>query len=243
MIQYTRMTKALIQSSKTSPNPYAIDTKPNIKVIVFDYHGVIMPNKKSGSVILQAITILKAAEHTKQDIEELAHKFFRVYPKLKSTTKTLMHILDIPQDLARKINIDGHKQFIKYRKELPTRQLIKFLQKLGKKYDIYLLTRGVNEILAKDIYFQKIRPYFNQVIVTQKQPKLYYLKLLLQKYKKLKPQNFLVIGDKVHSDIDPALELNMHAILFGKKPILPKGKLYQNVKTVSSFKDLERILL
>ena len=83
------------------------------------------------------------------------------------------------------------------------------LKKLSSKYQLIMATKG--DLLDQERKLTKsgLEPYFHHIeIVSDKTPK-HYQNLVKQLY--IKPQQFLMVGNSVKSDILPVLEIGGHA--------------------------------
>ncbi len=85
-----------------------------------------------------------------------------------------------------------------------------FLRKLSTNYRLALITQGDNYEQYKKIRDSKLEPFFSEIDILEEKNSHAYSNIILKH--NIPPQNFLMIGNSIHSDILPVLKIGGNAI-------------------------------
>ena len=86
----------------------------------------------------------------------------------------------------------------------------KVLIQLKKNYKIFLITKGDYNDQQRKVKQSKLKKYFDSIIILDEKDKNTYKKILNQF--KIKPSQFLMIGNSIKSDVLPVIDIKGHAI-------------------------------
>ncbi len=86
----------------------------------------------------------------------------------------------------------------------------KVLMQLKKKYKLFLITKGDYNDQQRKVKQSKLKKYFDSIIILDEKDKNTYKKILNQF--KIKPSQFLMVGNSIKSDVLPVIDIKGHAI-------------------------------
>lgn len=120
------------------------------------------------------------------------------------------------------------------------------LKTLSKKYKLILATKG--DLLDQERKLEKsgLTPYFHHIEVLSDKKETNYSKLL--NHLDVKPQQFLMVGNSLKSDVLPLVNLKAHAIhvpfhtTWAHELVTEKETNGKEYKTISSLKELLNLL-
>lgn len=174
-----------------------------IKVIAFDYAGVIIPGPMSQWV---KNNLSKEDENWKL-YKESAHKWDRGEMTLDEVYKVLSKITGIPADQI-------WEKF--YLKADLNRDVIKIIKKLKRNYKIFLFSNFISELIRKLLSNHNITDCFDEIIISSehkmKKPDVEFFNLLLR-ISNVKKNEILLIDDR-KDNIDAAKAFGITTILF-----------------------------
>ena len=91
------------------------------------------------------------------------------------------------------------------------------LEALAGKYRMYIITNGFIEVQYKKIKFSGLSPYFSQVFISEEigyqKPEAGFFQFVFQN-DGIRPDESLVIGDNLHTDIAGAKEYGIDTVFF-----------------------------
>lgn len=206
-----------------------------IRVIGFDLDQTLYAKSPEIDTAIQKYLYEQIALHKKCSVEDAQKLFTTHYPQL-SGSKTLA-LLGIPnaselvQEALEKADLTPFLN--------PNPPLNDLLRELKQKYGSLSLLTGSNTInLTQKLQKLQIPLEWFDLVVDGTTPKrdgtAYkdWLYAFQSKDPSLKPENFLYIGDRYVSDVEPVLKLGMHAWLVNVSKVDAAISVPQFAKTI-----------
>ncbi len=196
----------------------------NIKVISFDADDTLWQNeklfRKAECDFCKIISSYSKKENAIKVLWNMEVKNIPLYGYgIKAFT---LDMLDAALKLSKgKLTAAETKQIINLGKKLIKSPIVLFegaektLKILNKKYKIVVTTKG--DLLEQEnkIYRSGLAKYLSHIEVMSEKDKSSYARLI--KELNIKPQEFLMVGNSVKSDILPVLEIGANAIFIPSK--------------------------
>lgn len=225
----------------------------NIKVVAFDADDTLWVNEPFFNEAEQQFCILLEDYLTHQSISQILFKTqidnLPLYGYgIKGFTLSMIEAANIISRGTASIKIID--KIIKIGKELLTKpvELIddveEILKELQNKYKLVVATKGDLKDQHRKLTKSGLGPYFHHIEVMTDKEEIDYLKLL--KRLDVEPNEFIMIGNSLRSDVLPVLELGGHAVHVPfhttwlhehiEHPIVHEN--FKSVKKLSEVKDL-----
>ncbi len=196
----------------------------NIKVISFDADDTLWQNENLFRKTEQKFcTIMSPYASKEQSMKELWKTEVKNIPCYGYGIKAfVLDMLEAGLKLSKnKLSANETKRLINLGKKLIKSPIVLFdgaentLKKLSKKYKIIVTTKG--DLLEQEnkIYRSGLIKYLRHIEVMSEKDKKSYARLL--KELDVKPQEFLMVGNSVKSDILPVLALGAKAVFIPSK--------------------------
>ena len=190
-----------------------------VKIIFFDFWGTLMENGV-WSPIKQVKTILGI----KVPFEDYVVRMEKVmmtasFSSLKEAFKALSTEFEVPCDDEQMDSLIGmwNKSWMLAR---PYDEVVATLEHLQKNYKLILVSNtdcfSIDSVLNKFA----LRPYFKEIILSYeigkiKTDKDFFPSLIARL--KVKPEECVMVGDSLQSDIEPAQQAGIKAVLIDRK--------------------------
>lgn len=217
----------------------------NIKVLIFDVDGTLYKDVPAFSKILHTFRIEKIANHFKISKKEAEEKLANMEKKYKSVTKGFQKLgfgtlLSIVRATER---VTDRRKYIE-----KDSAVVKLMINLSKKYRLFLLRNGTIkaslQVLEALGFEKKQEEVFERVFSSVEdfgsmKPDLESFIGVLT-YTKLKPEEHLMVGDRISVDLTPAKKMGM------KTALVTWGKKFENNPGVdyylNSIYDIQNLL-
>lgn len=196
----------------------------NIKVISFDADDTLWQNenlfRKTEQKFCKIMSPYAAKEQSMKELWKMEVKNIPCYGY--GIKAFVLDMLEAGLKLSKnKLSANETKNLINLGKNLIKSPIILFdgaentLKKLSKKYKIIVTTKG--DLLEQEnkIYRSGLAKYLRHIEVMSEKDKKSYARLL--KELNIKPQEFLMVGNSVKSDILPVLALGAKAVFIPSK--------------------------
>jgi len=196
----------------------------NIKVISFDADDTLWQNenlfRQTESAFCKLMTPYAAQKKALKVLWEMEVKNIPCYGY--GIKAFVLDMLEAALKISKgKISARETKKIINLGKELLASPIVLFegaentLKKLSKKYKIIVTTKG--DLLEQEnkVYRSGLIKYLRHIEVMSEKNKTSYLHLI--KELNIKPQEFLMVGNSVKSDILPVLAIGANAVFIPSK--------------------------
>lgn len=190
-----------------------------IKYIAFDADDTLWPNElyyhRTKEAYLKLMSFTLSGEEVEREIlkTELANMKLFGFGTKGFTLSLIETALRIGGTGVSNDKIEG---IIKLGKELLNSPVDLFdgvdevLQKLGKKYKLIVATKGDLHDQERKLAASGVEPYFHHIEIMSNKKEQNYRKLL--DHLEISPEEFLMVGNSVKSDILPVLNLGGFAV-------------------------------
>jgi putative hydrolase of the HAD superfamily len=188
-----------------------------IKAVGFDVDGTLYHSPLEMNTWIKRELVKRVAEQVGEEAREIEPEYWRRVGKFGSNTRTL-----------QSFGLDGEIVFQRLWDELPVEKFIKKnpqlaeeLEKLSKKYRLFLISNGTGRQIEKKLRFlgievrwfePRIYCYDHNWVKPDPAPFLAALEQL-----NLSPEQTLYVGDREDSDIRGAQGVGMRAVYVGGK--------------------------
>ncbi|MBN1376823.1 HAD family hydrolase [Candidatus Woesearchaeota archaeon] len=196
-----------------------------MKTIFFDMQGTIIENGVFPSPVKQIKYILNIRMDFPTYIQELEKTLMTgSYKELKEAFSSIGDAFDAritDEQMERLIGMWNKNKLL----SKPYKGVFDILKELSKNYNLYMFANC--DVFSKDIVDKyELKKYFKDVFLSFKEKALKkdILKKQLKKIK-LKPEDILVVGDSIKSDMDSARNINAKSLLIdrtGRRDYEPK---------------------
>lgn len=203
-----------------------------IRAIGFDVDGTLYHSSEELQIEVGKDIIAEAARQMSQDPDEIVDEYIKRRQEYRSNTKTLNSFGLPGEEIFQKIW--DRVEIGKYIKK--DQRLIKLIQKLKKKYRVFLITNGRGEEVERKLkhlgldhhdFDPRIYCYDQGWIKPDPQPFLAAIEAL-----SMKPEETVYVGDREDVDIEGAQAVGMKTIFVGGK----SGKADASCETVYDVK-------
>ncbi|MEK6914827.1 MAG: uridine diphosphate-N-acetylglucosamine-binding protein YvcK [Nanoarchaeota archaeon] len=217
----------------------------NVKAIIFDLDNTLYDNEFLTESVLDKVVSLMIEKGMKCNIEEGINRFKEIINlnpnsnKIKELAESFgcydENIINAGNDIYRNPDFE---ELVIYS---DTKEV---LEKLKGNYKLILISQGNFESQNKRIDILGIRDYFDEILLSNHGMKKENFEKILNK-SGFKPNQILVVGDRIDNEIKIGNELGMKTcrIMKGKYKILnPKIKIEESEYNINSLRGLYKIL-
>jgi len=180
----------------------------NVKLIVFDFDGVIANTKKF--YLRLAIKHLKRAGVMEREIKE------RVFVNLGKRMHEVLMDSGLSIELARKVAREVNKEAVERSKKIRPCKCVKHIRKLKPKYKLVLLSNSVTPFLKKLLKKFKLESCFYRVTGGDKFKSKEEIIRKLKKQYKLKQEQIAYVGDRA-ADVETAKKAGCISVIIASK--------------------------
>ncbi len=217
----------------------------NVKAIIFDLDNTLYDNEFLTESVLDKVVSLMIEKGMKCNIEEGINRFKEIINlnpnsnKIKELAESFgcydENIINAGNDIYRNPDFE---ELVIYS---DTKEV---LEKLKGNYKLILISQGNFESQNRRIDILGIRDYFDEILLSNHGMKKENFEKILNK-SGFKPNQILVVGDRIDNEIKIGNELGMKTcrIMKGKYKILnPKIKIEESEYNINSLRGLYKIL-
>lgn len=116
----------------------------------------------------------------------------------------------------------------------------------GQGYKLYIGTNGVGNTQRKRLADSKLQGYFEDIFISEEigheKPNALFFQYILDTLNASHKEEFLMIGDRLSSDIKGALNIGMDCVWFDRKKSQPDPFAPQSTYTVSNLMEIAALL-
>ncbi len=116
----------------------------------------------------------------------------------------------------------------------------------GQGYKLYIGTNGVGNTQRKRLADSKLQGYFEDIFISEEigheKPNALFFQHILDTLNASHKEEFLMIGDRLSSDIKGALNIGMDCVWFDRKKSQPDPFAPQSTYTVSNLMEIAALL-
>jgi len=198
-----------------------------IKVIGFDLDHTLYPKSEDINRVVQGYIAGRIAQIKEISFGEAMRQWNETYEKLQSGSQTLK-TLGIPPDPDLVQEALENANVVQYLN--PDPRIPAFLERLGKKYCVDLITSSNRDIVGRKLAKLEMPASLFKHLITRDEAKKSdgeAFLLWLSQYPDLQPENFVYIGDRAKVDVLVPRSLDMQAVLVNTNSVDPDMDVLQ----------------
>ena len=230
-------------------------TMNKYKHIIFDLDDTILDFQSSEEQALKEIITLYKLPYTKQTIACYKGINDRLWSQLEEGLISREKVLNTRFSLfLREFQIDesGSKVEAMYREHLNqghstithANELLSTLS--GQGYNLYIGTNGVGSTQRKRLADSNLQDYFEDIFISEEigyeKPNPLFFQHIFDALNTSHKEEFLMIGDRLSSDIKGAINIGMDCVWFNRKRSQPDPFAPKSTHTVSNLMEIIELL-
>ncbi len=220
----------------------------NYKIILIDLDDTLLDFQKSEDLAIrktiEALGIIPTDELV-NTYKAINQKYWKMYERkeierealLVARFKEFCGILDITNQDFSKLN----ETYFHYLSSVPFEidGAFDFLDKLSKKYDIYVITNGVKRVQTKRLSLVNITKFFKKIYISEElgyqKPQVEYFDYVLNDLNITNKEELLIIGDSLSSDIQGGINSGIDTMWYNPKGLKTDVKYTYMINSYDEF--------
>ena len=222
-----------------------------IKYILFDLDGTILDfNKGEADAFKRSINIFSDIKIKEEDVKKFSQindYYFNQY-KNGLMDRPTFHYHRF-EEIAKYLNIDidiinCNKEYVnllKYEAQIYD-DVIDILNYLSKKYELYVASNGMADIQKSRMELAHIDYYFKKAYISAaigyNKPEKGFFDYIFNDLNDFNSDNYIIIGDRIDSDILGGINSNIHTIFVNRESIKTNNEAEYEIKSLAEIKNI-----